>query len=366
MIGAATILIGGWGTLARTALLVGLALGAVRPPERPRDWPEQERVRPTLDRLRDEEHPSLTDPPYVEAPGIETVVIGRQLFGKTRAEVERHWGIAQAVLVEDQDHFVLYYGTQPRDDGSAPLVLGPVEITYSQYDTVLGKVYYPDALSEQCAPHGLQGVRLAERLGELWLAMFKRIKVGMSRSEVQKDLQIPQAYEQLLVEPYASGPSIPHEEVFYGPAWPSSTPQVVSLGPVTVLFIRGPSGAERARIPLRRQERSGLSIQSWEPAVCRPEDIPIEEGWRARYERIEIGMARPQVERIIGHPTCPTTQPRRWPQEWRYGPRQRIRWPSSLMPCNKIWVRYSSDNSVMSRSYWWDEIGYEAASGQDE
>jgi hypothetical protein len=188
----------------------------------------------------------------------------------------------------------------------------------------------------------------------------------MSRAEVDRLLGTPQAYNRLLVEPYATGPSIAHVEVFYGPTPMGAGWKPIVLGPLRVRFTaidREGEGTVRwsaGELDYRRK-MEGLSVQSWPDALIGAGGVPGEDGWAARYRRIKIGMPRSEVEQILGRPWV-------WDPAGRaihsYGPSPRLDQlisPTSTLGWGyKIRIEYSSKSEVKRKRYNRDSVGYEA------
>ena len=282
----------------------------------------------------------LVGPP---APRIDHGgVFQQQIDGKGVAEVNRLLGPLQASLRLHPSFVRHYYGQTPKAVASGPLLLGPIKIAYSQYDCVLGKVFY-----DQSNTHA-----------DDWVSRYDRITRDMPRDEVEDILGRPQAYEQLLVEPYATGPGIPHAEFFYGPLPPGQDHRPLSLGRVSVQFYT-PSDADpetwTASSRDYRNRKSGLAVQAWPPEACEDNVLPIQAGWATRHEHIKIGMSRAEVERILGEPTDSLSG------LWCYGPRARVGLAWSLLPGlgRKVLIRYDEHGAVVSKTYIQDSSGYE-------
>lgn len=279
--------------------------------------------------------------------------------GKSKQELERILGIPQGYIPSNQwGQPVVYFGPVPDAETWVPIVLGPIEITYSQYNTVMGKRYYGNRPRNKDRSSGEPNGETVEKVSEgKWSSILARIQENMPRDDVEEILGKAQAYDQLLVASYATGPSIPHQEAFYGPLVVADAHQPLHLGTITVFFS---SLANHANWVRYRWQCQGSLRQAWPQRVVDATDIPIVEGWAARFKRVKIGMTEAEVQRILGPPT---DDPFSGPHEVSYGPHFRAEdWHSSLgRP--KITIDYSTDGAVTGKKYRCDKTGFESDMG---
>ncbi|MBI4716637.1 MAG: hypothetical protein HY763_02440 [Planctomycetes bacterium] len=160
-------------------------------------------------------------------------------------------------------------------------------VTFSQYDRVLKKLRCSGP-SVDCG-------------SEAYAAPYRKIDLGMTRSEVDSILGSPQGCFALLQPPVAPGPGIPHAIVYYGPLAQNQDPRrPLVLGPIRVL-----AGCEIDRLAaLEYYGDRGVSIQQWSVDDGIPDLVPIELGWLERYKLIRKGMPRKEAEGIVGKPTA--------------------------------------------------------------
>lgn len=245
------------------------------------------------------------------------------------------------------DGYFIYYGPISVKGTWSPLLLGPIEITYSQYNTVLGKRFS----ANPGPPNNMQSLEKARRDVSRWVELFERVQAGDTREQVEQLLGTAQAFDQLLEKPYSTGPSVPHIEVFYGSRGIDILPKPLRLGPVHLLYV--PESKVMGGVGYRRLQ-SGLSVQSWSMEEINSSPVPMVVGWADRFELIAKLKTRHEVEKILGRPTASFGPSR---GIW-YGPSAR-REPWSSILGTKISVKYGTDGGLLYPEYHKDQLGYE-------
>ncbi len=276
------------------------------------------------------------------------------------SQLEEMFGPPQAVLtIERRKQRCVrhYYTPVPGAHKGPPISLGPIMIAYSQYDTVLGKVYYGAVPGSRKPGSGTDtDANDRPRKGK-WVEKFQDVKVGMHRSEVDRVLGVPQAYDCFHGYPYAPGPAITHWEMFYGPVPDPEDWDPVALGPVSVVY-----NLSLASFPVYHHRGPGKAVQSWPARDESEEVLPLTEGWADRYRCVKVGMKRAEVETFLGPPVNPVgaAVERRVPCTVHYGSPQRRGWWDSNLCFGKIDVSFSSDGVVVGKRYNFASTGYES------
>jgi hypothetical protein len=277
------------------------------------------------------------------AIGVRNCIELHSFFKGMCTKVVRSFlGQPQGVLYIDRDRMHEYYGCDAADNGSGAMKLGPIVVSYSQYNTVLGTKFHPWSDNIINSP---------------WKDKHGRIAAGMHRADVETTLGQAQAERVLLHKPAATGPAIAHEEVFYGPK-PERVnndrldQRPVWLGPLRMLVGRDTRTVVTVECDPRQ---TGLSVQSWPKKRVQRSPLPMEVGWRERHAAIEKGMRRAEAEDLLGEATRLLHTER-----VGYGPPQRLsRFDSGLGAICKIEVLYGEKDEVIRAWYHRDRVGYE-------